>query len=162
MKVLDKIRFILEKIKKNWKWGGLIFTLILLLFSFNLKYTWKRGLAGVSSSELKYAEILIHAETEENKEFIVAPAWKGSSDPASVPENTLDNQLEYQLEKKYQERILKEYKARENMKEKAQYAREIIERAREDGLELTLDEDLNVIKVEEILEEEKPLHKYSF
>ena len=129
-----------------------------MFFSFYFKSP-ERKPAQFSATEIKYAEILLDEENSEEDELIVAPAWKDSSDENNEEEVlSMENKIESLLKEKYNKDLIKEFKERQLKKAKAERANEFLRRAREDGYELTIDQDLNVIDVQEIPEKEKPLY----
>ena len=129
-----------------------------VFFSFYFKSS-DRKPAQFSATELKYAEILLDEEEAVDDELIVAPTWEDSSNEDNEEEVlSMENKIESLLKKKYENDLIKELKKQRLQKAKAKRAEEFLRRAREDGYELTIDQDLNVIDVQEIPEKEKPLY----
>ena len=126
---------------------------------FFLKKEFKsRNPAQFSSTEIKYAEILLDENEKGDDEPSVTPSWEDPLENKEEQPESLDNQLELQLEKEYRARLIKEYKRREEQKKKEEYAKEYLQRAREDGYELTIDKDLNIIEVQKLPEKPEPIY----
>ena len=156
--------------KKEFLLGFLLVLTSVFLFSYFQKKD-GRNPAQISSAEIRYAETLFAEDSKQqiDDELIVAPRWEDPLNEEEEENLDFENTIESQIIENYEKKLLQEWekkklhdKEMKLQKEKKEYAEEFLRRAREDGYELVIDEDLNVIEVQEIPKKVKPIYQIPF
>lgn len=144
--------------KTKWRIAALLLALLIVL-----KLSWffflnkeGRNLAGFSKVEMEYAETLLEGEEEMDPDLDTGSPYE---DTLSIPKyeykDTVEELLEDSRITDYKRALTEEVSARKTQRVKEELAKRIIERNREEGYEIVLDEDFNVISAKEIESEKE-------
>lgn len=116
----------------------------------------ERNPAGFSKVEMEYAETLLEGEEEVEPDLDSGPSYE---DTLSVPgyeyKDTVEELLEDSRITDYKRALTEQISATKTKRVKEELAKRIIERNRQEGYEIVLDEDFNVISAKEIKSEEE-------
>ncbi len=133
-----------------------------------------RDIANFSNDEIEYAENFLLEESSDYSELDVHPQWKDGLEKTPKIVDTIQQRLENELKVEYEEELLETLKERtgkerkktnleENLESQGQQffeaaseetkkelAKTLVEKAREDGYEITLDEYYEVLSIKKI------------
>ena len=140
--------------KTKWRIGVLLLALLFGIFTlswFFLLNKGERNLAGFSKVEMEYAETLLEGEEEVDPDSDTGLVYEDTlSTPRYDYTNTVDEVLEDSRITDYKRALTEQISATKTQRVKEELAKRIIERNRQEGYEIVLDKDFNVISAKEI------------